>query len=176
MNIYNVIKKSILMILPASDFNEEEFLTVKNNLEKAGFKIFIASDAIGLCSGSKGLKVKADVSLYNMNDRNFIAIVLIGGKGSRNYWDNTNIHSILHRFNNNRKLVSAICSAPVTLARAGLLNDKEAVCYQDDKRTLEREGVTFRDAPLVSTGNIITGSGPKEADDFASAIINYLKK
>ena len=111
-----------------------------------------------------------------MNDRNFIAIVLIGGKGSRNYWDNPNVHSILHRFNNNKKLVSAICSAPVTIAKAGLLNDKEAVCYQDDKRTLEREGVTFKDTPVVSAGNIITGSGPRAADDFASAIINYLKK
>ena len=60
--------KSILMILPVKDFNEEEFLTVKNTFEKKELKIFIASNSSGLCTGKSGLKVKADITfIISMN-------------------------------------------------------------------------------------------------------------
>ena len=165
--------KSVLIFLAASEFNEEEFLTIKNGLEKAGFQIFIASDAHTLCSGNKGLKVKPDVSLYNVNENNFGGIILIGGKGIRNYWDNKNLHVIAARFYNTHKVVGAICSAPVLLAKAGLLDNMEVSCFQEDKNALEREGAVYKDLPVVEHKNIITGSGPSAALDFTSA---YVKK
>ena len=89
-----MINRSLLIILPAENFNEEEYLTTKRILEISGFKLFIASDANVLCVGKNGLKVRADVSFFNMNENNFAGIVFIGGSGVKKYWENQNLYKI----------------------------------------------------------------------------------
>jgi protease I len=169
------VKKSVLVFLPATDFNEEEYLIIKSGLEKAGLKIFIASDSNSLCAGSGGLKVKNDVKLYNLHESNFGGLVLIGGSGVRSYWNNTILHSVAKKFAANRKPVAAICSAPVLLARAGVLNSK-ATCYPDDKKELEREGIEFIDAPVYSDKNIITAQGPFAAQELVKSFVYELTR
>ncbi|MFH1194233.1 MAG: DJ-1/PfpI family protein [bacterium] len=174
MNARTVIKKSVLLFLPAEDFNETEFLSVKQMMENSGLKIFIASDANMLCKGSHGLKVKSDVSLYNVNVNSFSAIVIIGGNGIKKYWDNSLLHSIVIRFHKAGKTTSAICSASVVLAKAGLLKGVKAVCYPENKNEIEREGSEFIDAAVIVSSNIITGRDPQAASEFASRIISML--
>ena len=171
-----MIEKSILIILPAADFNEQEFLIVKNTFEKASYKIFIASDSYSLCTGSNGLKVRADVSFFNMHEKNFAAVVFIGGSGVMKYWDNPTLHLIAKSFQKNRKPVAAICSAPVILAKAGLLSKIEATCHNSNKKDIERSGAIYKDSPVVVSENIITANGPAVAADFTKAIINQVTK
>lgn len=168
-------KKSVLIILPAIDFNEEEYLTVKSILAKNGLNLFIASDANNLCIGKNGLRVKADVSFYNVHNSNFSAIVFIGGSGVKNYWKNPKLFEIAHRFNSNKKLVAAICSAPVILANAGLLEDKEATCYTSDREELIAKGAIYRDASVVQSKNIITAQSAASSKEFAELITDKLK-
>lgn len=171
-----MIEKSILIILPAADFNEQEFLLTKSTFEKYGYKIFIASDSYALCAGSSGLKVRGDVSFFNMHEKNFAAIVFIGGSGVVKYWDNITLHSIAKAFHKNRKAVAAICGAPVILAKAGLLDKIEATCYESSKKDIERCGAVYIDKPVVLSGNIITANGPAAAVDFTKAIIYQITK
>ena len=84
------IKNSILIFLSATNFSEEEYLIIKKVFLKAGKGIFITSDSYTVCSGNNGLKVKADTDFYNVNEKNLAAVVLVGGKGSKDYWDNLN--------------------------------------------------------------------------------------
>lgn len=170
----NLIKKSILMVLAAQEFNEDEYLVTKTFLEKAGFKIFIASDANSLCVGGRGLKVRPDVSFFNMRENNFAAVVIIGGKGIKDYWSNDQLHSLVNKFNESDKLVAAICSAPVVLSRAGLLDDKEATCYKTDQKELERDNAIFIDQQVVFRKNIITAQDASAAKEFATIIIERL--
>lgn len=170
------MKKNALLILPSKMFNEIEYTTIKNGLEKSGFKVFIASDAQSLCVGKNEMKVRPDVSIYNIHESNFLAIVFIGGSGVKDYWNNKELHNYANEFHKAGKLVTAICSAPVILARAGLLNNIEAVCYPDDKIELEKEGAIYLDQPVVISENIITGRDANAALDFVSAIISKLNK
>lgn len=170
----NLIKKSILLVLAAQDFNEDEYLVTKTILENAGFKIFIASDAHSLCVGSRGLKVRPDVSFFNMRENNFAAVVIIGGKGIKNYWSNDQLHGLVNKFNKSDKLIAAICSAPVVLSRAGLLDEKEATCYKADQKDLERDNAIFIDQPVVFRKNIITAQDASAAKEFATIIIERL--
>jgi len=174
MNAFNVINKSVLLVLPAEDFNETEFLSVKSVLISGGLKIFIASDAYSLCTGTSGLKVKADVSLYNVNVNNFSAIAIIGGGGIKKYWNNTLLHSIVIKFYKAGKITSAICSAAAILAKAGLLNGVKAVCYPENRNELEREGAEFIDTAVVESNKIITGRDPQAATEFAGRIVSLL--
>lgn len=164
------MQRNILLILPAENFNETEFLITKKTLEDNGISVFIASDSNSLCLGKNGLKVKADMSLYNVHASNFKAVVLIGGSGVKKYWTNKNVHKILLDFNNNKKIVAAICSAPVAIAKSGLLLGKEATCYADDKDELESEGVVYVDQPVVISENIITGQNAGASSAFTKLI------
>ncbi len=170
-----MIEKSILLILANKDFNEDEYLVVKTILEQESFKLFIASDAHSLCVGSKGLKVRPDISFYNMRESNFSAVVIIGGRGIRNYWGNPQIHNLVNNFNRSNKLIAAICSAPVILARAGLLIEKEATCYLNDKKELEIDGAVFVNIPVKFQKNIITAQNASASQQFAQTIAERLK-
>ncbi len=174
MNAQSIIKKSVLIILPAKNFNETEYLSVKNNLERRGINVFIASDANAAAVGSLGLKVKADVSFFNLNERNFTGIIFIGGSGVKNYWDNQILQRAALKFYQNKKTVSAICSAVVILARAGLLKDQNATCFPENKKEIEKEGAVFVDKCIVSSGKIITAQGPSSASEFADAVYNSI--
>jgi protease I len=170
-----LISKSVLLILASKDFNEDEYLIVKKTLEKENFKVFIASDAHTLCVGNRGMKVRADVSFFNMRESNFIAIIIIGGNGIKSYWNNLHLHNLINAFTKSNKVIAAICSAPVVLAKAGLLEGKEATCYHKDKQDLENNGAIYIDNPVVFKKNTITAQDASSAQDFAQRIAERLK-
>ncbi|MEW6703211.1 MAG: DJ-1/PfpI family protein [Bacteroidota bacterium] len=168
-----MIKKSVLLIIPAQNFNEEEYLVILNGLERANIKVFIASDSHSLCVGSNGLKVKNDIQLYNIHESNFSGLILIGGSGMRNYWNNTIIQLTARKFAENKKPLGAICSAPVILAKAGLLSGC-ATCFPDYRRELEREGIDYKDVQVVTQKNIITAQNPSAAAEFVKTFLYEL--
>jgi len=168
-------KNSILIFLAANNFSEEEFQIINRVFLKAGKQVFIASDSNTVCSGERGMKVKADLDFYNVNEKNFSAIVLIGGKGSKDYWNDETLHRIVKNFNSSGKIVSAICSAPIILARAGLLSKIPATCWSEDKNELLKLGIKYQDRHIVVEKDIITANGPLSAEQFAESVLNMIK-
>ena len=171
-----VVKKSILLIIAVNDFNETEFLTVKTELARKNYNVFIASDSDGFCRGENGLKVKGDISFFNMKAANFGGVIVIGGKGIKGYRDNIMLHSLIKEFNRAKKAIGAICGAPVVLSRAGILAEKDAVCYYPDKAELEKSGAIYKDSDIVVSKNIITAKGPSTTSQFITGFINILEK
>jgi len=170
-----LITKSVLLILPAQKFNEEEYLIITNALERAEIKVFLASDSYSLCVGSNGMKVKNDVQLYNIHESNFAGLILMGGSGMRNYWNDPIIQSIVQKFSNSKKPVGAICSAVIILAKAGVLSEC-AACHSDDQKELEKQGVDYKDLPVVIQKNIITAQNPPAAPEFIKTFLYELAK
>ncbi|MBT8378928.1 MAG: DJ-1/PfpI family protein [Ignavibacteria bacterium] len=168
-------KNSILIFLPKNDFNEEEFTIVKNRLLKAGKHVFITSDDHFICTGNKGMKVKSDTNFFNINENNFSALVLIGGHGSRSYFKNEFLHKIIKRFNDAHKIIAAICSSPVILARTGVLNNKKATCFSENKMELINARIDYQDKNLVVDGNIVTANDSHSAMQFAETILHLTK-
>jgi len=168
-------KNSVLLFLPAKDFNEEEYSIVRKLLLKYGKNVFITSDDHYVCSGSKGMKVKSDTSFYNINIKNFAAFILIGGKGSKAYWNNEKLYNIAKNFNNAQKIIGAICSAPVILAKAGILKDKTATCYYEDKNELINLGINYQDRAVVTDKNIVTSNGSQSATQFTETVLHLIK-
>ncbi len=170
-----MIKKSVLLILPSQNFNEEEYLIILNALERAGVQVFIASDAHSLCVGSNGLKVKNDIQFYNIHESNFNGVIFIGGSGMRNYWGNVQLQLTAQKFAKSKKPVGAICSAPVLLAKAGIISEC-ATCYPDDKPELERQGIQYKNEAVVTKKNIITAQDPASAPEFVKSFLYELAK
>jgi len=166
---------SILIFLPKKDFNEEEFTIIRKRLLKAGKNIFITSDDHLVCSGSKGMKIKSDTNFYNVNVNNFEAFILIGGIGSKSYWKNESLHKIIRKFFDAKKVVAAICSSPITLAKAGILQNKKATCYAEDKMELINSGIDYQDRNIVVDGKIVTADNSHSALQFAEAVLHQTK-
>ncbi len=141
-------------------------------VEKAGLKVFILSDTVSLCTGDSGIKVKPDVSFYNAHAANFAGFILLGGGGARNYWDHTGLQNIAADFYKSGKIIGAVCSAPVILARSGILRNSKATCFVDDKKELLNAGVELSDNPVVISNNIITADSPISSLAFAETFIH----
>ena len=176
MNYTNLIKNSVLMVLPVADFNEQEYLVSRKALESAGIKIFIASENGGVCVGAHSKRVSADINFINMKEGNFGGIVLIGGFGVKKYWNNVQLYQICRQFASAKKTVGAICSAVVVLARCGLLTGLTVSCYPDDIQEIEKEDVKCSDEGVSVNKNIITAQGPTFAGDFIQYFIEKFKK
>lgn len=170
-----LIPKSLLLFIPQTDFSEEEYLAITSVLKRERINFFIASDATGICVGSSGLKVKNDIQLYNIHPVNFGGLIIVGGSGARNYKGNQKLIKIVQEFNRLEKPIGAICSAPLILAKAGVLGDF-AVCYPSDKPELESLGVQYKDVPVFADGRIITARDPKAAVEFAESFVGLIKK
>lgn len=169
-------QNSVLIFLPKKDFNEGEYNIVRARLVKAGKQVFITSDDHSVCSGSNGMKVKSDTSFYNVNVNNFGAFVLIGGAGSRNYSKNESLHKIIKKFSEAKKVIAAICSSPVTLAKAGILQNKKATCFFEDKMELINAGIDYQDRNVVVDGNIITADSSRSTMQFVESILHLTKQ
>ncbi|MBQ7189159.1 MAG: DJ-1/PfpI family protein [Kiritimatiellae bacterium] len=99
----------------------------------------------------------------------FDAIVLPGGgAGTEALMADKRVISAIKLFNRDEKFVCAICAAPMVLAKAEVLKDREATCYPT---CMEALGSSYRDAPVIVDGNIITSQGPGTALLFALVLL-----
>jgi len=170
------MKKNLLIILPSQNFNEDEYNILRNHFNKFCVRIFISSVKNGLCIGERGLRVQSDVLLYNIKPKNFAGIVFIGGSGVIDELDNQDLRKLALEFNSSKKIVAAICAAPLILGCAGLLTGIEATCNNKYKSELEKLGAKYIDTPVVKTGNILTSQSRQTASEFASLVIDQITK
>ncbi len=166
--------KKAVMIIARSNFRDEELLKPKEVLEKNGVIVTVASSSLKEATGMLGAKVKPDILFTNINVSEYDAVIFVGGSGASEYWDNPTAHKIANDANNAKKIIGAICIAPVTLAKAGLLTNKKATTYSSTVSDIKSAGAKYSGADVERDGNIITASGPPVAQKFGETIVNAL--
>ncbi len=110
------------------------------------------------------------MQFFNINENNFSALIIIGGSGIKNYWNDDNLHKAAQKFFKKKKIIAAICSAPVVLAKSGILNGIQSTCFPENKMELIRLGIEFTDKPVVSEKRIITAASANFSLDFVMEI------
>lgn len=165
--------KTVLVPL-AEGFEEIEAITIIDVLRRAGIDVTLASLSGETVRGAQDVKIFADSKLCDLKDSIFDAVILPGGMpGAANLLESDDLISIIISHNNNSKLIGAICAAPMVLAKAGLLDNKEATIYPGFEDNFS--GSTRKsDDRVVTDGNVITGKGPGAAMEFALAIVENL--
>ncbi len=168
--------KKAVMIIASNNFRDEELLRPKEVLEKNGVTVTVASSSLQESTGMLGAKVKPDILFTDIHVTNYDTVIFVGGSGANEYWDNPTAHKIANDANNAKKIVGAICIAPVTLAKAGLLKNKKATTYSSTVADIKSAGANYTGADVERDGNIITASGPAAAQKFGEAIIKALSQ
>jgi protease I len=171
-------EKSVLFIIAPRDFRDEEFSIPSKTLKELGYKITVASYDTLPVKGMLGMKVKPDKRIRDISPDEFRALILVGGSGARVFFNDTIIHKLVKGFFQKKKIVSAICISPVTLAKAGILKGKKATVWSDENliRELKRNGAKYQKGPVIRDGNILTANGPEAAKRFAEELVKMLKE
>lgn len=168
----------ILVIIAQKDFQPIEYFDTRAELEKAGFKVKVASITTNVAVGKDGSRVKPDLAIADAKTSDYKAIVVIGGPGAPELANHEEVLELLNEFNEQNKIIAAICIAPVILAKAGLLEGKKATVWNGDMEqsaVLESAGAKYVNEQVVVDGKIITANGPMAAKEFGKTIAKKLK-
>jgi protease I len=168
------MNKKVLMVIAPRDFRDEEYSETKRALEIIGAEVTIVNSTGQAAKGMFGTIVKPDKNFFDINPKDFDAIVFIGGSGTASYFNNRQAINLAKEFYNAGKIVAAICIAPSILANAGILNGKKATAYPSERNNINAVG-TYTGKVVEQDGKIITGSGPEAAKDFGKKIADALK-
>jgi protease I len=175
-DMQSIKSKKVVMIIASNNFRDEELLKPKEVLERNGVAVTVASSSLKESTGMLGAKVKPDILFININIADYDAVIFVGGSGATEYWDNSTAHKIAKDAYSAKKIVGAICIAPITLAKAGLLKDKKATTYSSTVNDLKSAGAKYTGADIEKDGNIITASGPAVAQKFGETILKALSQ
>ena len=168
--------KNILIILSFKNFRDEELNIPVEYFEKQGFKVTLASNKSGKAKGMKGTEVEVYNTIDTLNPDDYDAIILVGGTGSEIFWQDKTLHKFLKEANKKNKIIAASYKSPVTLAYAGILKNKRATVWIDNRDILDELGAFYTGSSIEIDGNIITTDGPHSTKMFAEEIFNHIKK
>jgi len=164
-----------VLLVVADNYRDEEFEASYQAVKEAGLLPVIASKGRGELKGMLGGRTKAELALRDVNPDDYKAVIFVGGVGADVFWDDPDAHRIAKDMYAQKKLVCAICIAPVTLAKAGLLKGVKATSWPSVSPTLKMLGAQYVNLPVVEDKGIITANGPQSASFFKEAILRKLK-
>lgn len=120
---------------------------------------------------SHNVQIKTDINIDQMN-HSYDALVLPGGPAAASLRDDDRVIKLIQTYNQNNKVVAAICAAPIALEKAGIIKGKTVTSYPTVQDELTSSNYSF--ATVQVDGNIVTGNGPAATFAFAFAILDTL--
>ncbi|SMO91514.1 DJ-1/PfpI family protein [Melghirimyces algeriensis] len=171
------MSKKALLIIPPDRFNEDELFLPKEELERAGIDVTIASTKTGEITGDYEGKAHAEVIFSDVSADDYDVIAVIGGSGTIDHlWGNQELIRYLKQAYQQKILVSGICAGSVSVAKTGLLSRRKATCYPVDVMIdeLKANNVEYVAQDVVAHDDIITSNGPDGAKAFGKALVQAL--
>ena len=165
------MKKVVLFL--ANGFEEIEALTVVDVLRRAEIECDMCSLAGEQVVGAHNIKVVADITIENIKEDEYSALVLPGGMpGSTNLKECDKVISLVKKFNEDSKIVAAICAAPIVLGEAKVIEKRKITSYPGFEEELA-EGIYCEDL-VVEDDNMVTSRGPATAIYFALKLVEKI--
>ena len=170
-------QKTILMVMAEKDFYEPEYTVPREMLEKNGYAVHVITPSGAEAVGIDGMRVKPDSGLAGINEKDYKALLMVGGFGAKSFLGDEGLHKLVRDFDSDDKLIGAQCISPALVAEAGLLNGIEATCWPSFSSLLESRGAKFSGRIDDLSGNILTGQSgtPANIDRFCKDYLALLK-
>jgi len=159
-------KRAVFVIY--ARFQETEYSIPRAVLEDQGIAVIVASSSSDVVKGHEGAEVQPDVLLGDVRAADYDAIVFVGGSGYE--VDDPAGQRIAREAVAGGKVVAAICIAPITLAKADVVEGKRVTAAMQWNVLEEAGAIVVTDTSVVRDGLIITANGPGGAREFGEAI------
>ncbi len=166
--------KKIAMIIAHKGFRDEEYWIPKEAFAKAGIDVVTVSSSISPATSKFGKTATVDTAIDNVQASEYDALLFVGGPGTGEYFHLPKARQLAKDICDQSKLLTAICIAPVILAKSGLLAGKQATVFPSGADELVKGGATYTGESVTIDGNLITACGPEAAQEFADKIIEKM--
>ncbi len=164
--------KKILVPL-ADGFEEIETMAIIDVLRRAGLEVTVAGVKAGELVGSHRIRVVPDTVLEKVMSEEFDLVVLPGGQpGVDNLRKDARVLDILKKMDEKKKMIGAICAAPLVLRDAGLIEGRTLTSYPGIESELKN--ACYLETRVVVDGNLITSRGPGSAIEFSLKLVEML--
>ena len=166
------VKGKKVLIISASKFEDSELEFPRDQLKAKGAKIAIAGPTKAAFYGKGNTKIKPDLTFEEVTS-DYDILLLPGGKAPAIVRKNSHVLVVVRQFNDQGKLIAAICHGPQVLISAGIMDGRIATSYDKVASELQEAGATYLDEPVVVDKNIITSRKPKDLPQFMQAIFDF---
>ena len=173
-----MMEKPVIFVVASEGYQPIEYQVPKQLLEKAGYEVLTASDALGTAKAKDGSETKIDMLVQNIPSSDCIGVFFIGGPGALEHLDNDVSYKLIHTINEEKKPLGAICVSTRILAKAGVLKNKSATGWNGDNELpalYKEHEVKYIPQDVVVDGTIITATDPNTAREFGQQLITLLQ-
>lgn len=123
-------------------------------------------------TGRFGVTLSETIPMEDYDFSQADCLLLPGGPGHVNLEKNEKVREQIRNFyDDENKVLAAICASPTILGRMGLLKGKKYTCF---KSMNEDFGGEYQEDYAVTDGNLVTGKSAAAAIDFAFAVMEKL--
>ncbi len=166
-----------ILVFLANGFEDVEAITVIDYLRRADIDVTTVSihDSNDVESKSN-IIIKADANLADINPSDYDGLYIPGGtQGAESLRDDDRVIDIVKAFDDEEKLIAAICAGPIVLNRAGVLADKSATSFPDLKDDIDNVLEYVDNQLVVTDGNITTSRGAAVTVYLAMRLVEIIK-
>ena len=165
----------MVYLLLENGFEMCEALAPVDILRRGGVEVATVGVTDMTVTSSHGVAITADKAFSDISLSDMEMLIIPGGQpGVDNLWANDAMKALVSEVYGAGIKISAICAAPIILARLGILDNKSSVCYSECRDELA--GANYcENLGVEKDGNIITGRAAGDAYDFAFEILASLR-
>lgn len=166
----SVAKKTVLLIVAADGFRDEEYEATRQAVERAGAKVMVVSTVKKGARSLQNKRIDPDLLIDEVDPSTCDGVVFIGGFGASQFWHDAKAHEIVRTLNGGGRLLAAIGRAPVTLGVSGVLKNRKVTGHISIFEKLVNHGADYTGNKVERDDNIVTGVGPNAATQFATTV------
>ncbi len=143
---------------------------------EAGVKVVTVGSEAGRIYPSKlGYPCQADKSYEQVEVKNFEGVVIPGGFAPDYIRRNPSAGALVKQFDDEGKLVAAICHGPWVLCSShGLLKGRKATSFFAIRDDVVNAGAAWTDEEVVVDRNLVTSRKPDDLPAFCRACLKVL--
>lgn len=164
------------LVFFAPGFEEIEAFSIVDILRRCQIEVTIVGLKRDVIEGAHEIKIIPDKYIEDIRVKDFDAVVCPGGSpGYENLKKDRRVIKMIKEAHGQKKVVAAICGAPVVLSKAGILNGKACTIYPGmEDELLKGGGKPVGEELVVVDENIITSKGPGTALVFSFKLAEKL--
>lgn len=141
-------------VLIYEGFVQFEVILASYFMKTVGEIVTIGIDG-SMVTSCEGYQTVPHTTFKEVQIDNIDLFIIPGGEPDK-LMDNTELNDLLNRLNDKNIVISAICSAPIHLAKAGILKGRKYTTTLPVDEFADFHGGIYIDSNVVTDGNIVT--------------------
>lgn len=166
--------KRVALAVPPTGFNDIELFEIQRLLGMAGVETLVVSLHQGTITSTLGQVGESKMAITALPLQQIDALVFIGGAGIATLANNPQVLTVVQRARNQGKLIGATSTAPILLAKSGVLQGIRVTADPGEQAALQNAGAVFTGNAVERDGTILTARGPSAMTTYARMMANAL--